>query len=246
MVGTSAKRVVASIATLVGILAIGSVAGATTGGVALRPAAATPSTRETATQATVALEDLGPGWSQFRKGSGYRKTAKKSCDVRFGPLRTSDRGYGGPMFTDTAQQAYVYSFAYVFRTEARAKAFTTARGTKRFLDCQEKADDAAAKDANEDSFVRMTETTNPAIGGPEGLEAAYVEEAGGAGDDGADVVSAQYNRFTYRQGRVVYVLLIDTGLAGDVAGSEALSARMTAALTAGSDAINARLDQLDP
>ncbi len=159
------------------------------------------------------LADLGAGWTQYRKAQGFTKTTKANCNTKFGsPLKAADRGYAGPMFTDTAQQSFVYSFAYVFKTKAAAKAYTAARGSQAFLDCEAATDDAAAKKANPDAFVRMARTTDPSIGGPEGVEAFYEEEAGGKNADGVEAVSADYVRYTYRHGRVVFVILVDTGL----------------------------------
>ena len=226
------------------------VAGATAAARLERPAAGAtdPTATKAAKQATVALADLGAGWTRYRKATGFEKTDAKNCNVRFGSsLRASDRGYNGAMLTDATKQSFVYSYAFVFRTKAGAKAYTAARRSQRFLDCQAAKDDAAAKAAKgaaPTTFVRIARSTDPAIGGPEGLEAFYQEDAGSKAADGSDAVGASYARYTYRHGRVVTVVLVDTAVAADAAGNEALGTRLTAALTAGSQAVDARLTAL--
>jgi hypothetical protein len=225
---------------MLGVVAFGSSAGASSAHGAIDA-----SSRKAARQATVVAADLGAGWTQYRKAGGFQKGDAKSCNLEFGsPLRPSDQGYAGPMFQDAAKQSYVYSYAYVFRTKAGAKAYTAARRTPKFLRCKVAEDNAAAKKAHAKSFVRIGRTTDPAIGGAEGLESFYEEQAGGKNAAGVDTVSADYVRYAYRHGRVVSVILVDTGLASDAAASQELSTRLTAALTAGSTAVAARLTAL--
>ena len=204
-----------------------------------------PSADKTARAATVTLEDLGAGWTQYRKAGGFSKGAAKNCSYRFGsPLKISDRGYAAPMFTDASKTIFVYSSAFVFRSEAAAKAYTAARTSPAFLACQAAQDDAAQKQADPKTFVRMAQTTSPEVGGPGGLESFYVEEAGTTNADGTEGVNADYFRGGYRHGRVVYVLKMDTAAATDEASRLALGDRLTATATAVTTAIEARLAAL--
>jgi hypothetical protein len=239
---------------VIGVLGGAAALGGTAQGATARPGrpgasgATDPSATAAAKQATVGVADLGPGWTRYRKASGFQKVDTKNCNVRFGsPVRPSDRGYNGVMLTDTAKRSFVYSYAFVFRTKAAAKAYTAVRGAPKFLACQAAKDAAAAKaakGADPTTYVRIVRSTDPAIGGAQGLEAFYEEQAGTKAADGTDAVAAAYTRYTYRHGRVVTIVLIDTGLAADAAGSEELGTRLTAALTAGSDAIATRLTKL--
>ena len=238
--GTVSKRLggIALVAVVAVVAAFGGAAEAASSGAVDGSAKA----KITAKQASIGLADLGAGWTQYREAGGFQKADAKNCNLKFGsPLRPSDRGYAGPMFEDAAKKSYIYSYAYVFRTKAGAKAYTATRRKPKFLSCQVAKDDAATKKQQPGSFVKLGTTTSPAIGGPEGLEAFYEEQAGGKNADGADAVSADYVRYTYRHGKVVFVILVDTGLGSDPAASQDLSTRLTAALTAGSAAINGRL-----
>jgi hypothetical protein len=209
------------------------------------PTAVDTSADAAAMQATVALADLGAGWTQYRKASGFEKSGATNCNVKFGsPVKASDRIYAAPMFRDVANQSYVYSFAYVFRTEAGAKAYTAARRTQVYTQCKVTQDDAAAKKADAKAFVRIKSTTDPAVVQTGGLESFYQEEAGAKNADGAETVTADYDRYAFRQGRVVYVIYIDTGLPNDEAGRQALATRLTTALSSATAAINGRLSAL--
>ncbi len=198
--------------------------------------------KDAAKQATVTLADLGAGWTVYRRASGFGKVSAKSCGLRFGsPLGTGDRGYTGPMFEDAAKRSYVYSFAYVFPTEARAKAYTAMRGKPKYIRCQVAGDDAAAKHADRKTFVKVGGSSQPVLGGPNGLEAFYEESAGVKAGDGTDAQTADYVRYTYRHGRVVFLIYVDTGLPQDAAAAEEMTTRLSAALDAGAAAINTRL-----
>jgi hypothetical protein len=204
-----------------------------------------PSADKTARAATVTLEDLGAGWTQYRKAGGFSKGDAKSCGYRFGsPLKRSDHGYAGPMFRDATKTVFAYSDALVFRNEAAAKAYTLSRTSPAYLQCQAAQDDAAQKKADPKTFVRMAVTTIPEVGVPGGPESFYEEEAGSKNADGTDGVNAAYYRLAYRHGRVVYVLKMDTAAAKDEASVPALGDRLTATSTAMNTAIEARLTAL--
>ena len=204
-----------------------------------------PTADRIAKVATSSLKDLGAGWATYRKASGLAKSYKKDCNITSGsPLKISDRGYAGPMFNDATKATFAYSFAYVFRTEAAAKAYTTARTSPAFTQCKAAQDDAAAKKGHPKAFVRMGDTTSPAVGAPGGVESFYREDAGGKNADGSDGFNASYFRIGYRHGRVVYVIMIDTVLATDEAGTLALNERLNTTITNMSTAIEARLTAL--
>jgi hypothetical protein len=204
-----------------------------------------PSADETAKQATGSLEDLGAGWTVYRKAGGFSKGDKKSCNLKFGsPLKVSDRGYAGTMFSDANKTTFVYSFSYVFRTEAAAKAYTASRNSSGFTQCKAAQDDAAAKKKDPKAFVRMAQTTSPAVGASGGVESFYQEEAGAKNADGSDGTSADYIRVAYRHGRVVYVIFIDASLASDQASATALNERINTTITNMSAAIETRLTAL--
>ena len=89
--------------------------------------------------------------------------------------------------------------------------------------------------------MRISQTTDPAVGGSGHLESFYREEAGGKDTNGADVVNAYYYRSAYRHGRVVYLISIDAGSASNKVSATALTNRLNAAVTSGPAAIEARL-----
>ncbi|MGZ8803874.1 MAG: hypothetical protein ACXWZG_01050 [Microbacterium sp.] len=204
-----------------------------------------PAGGDIAQAATVVSADLGAGWTEYRAVTGAQKISAEACNAKFGsPLGAADEAHGGAMYTDTTKKSFVYSFAIVFKTEAQAKAYTALRRTSEYLKCKEAEDDAAAKEADASAFVRMQDTAEAAVGTGT-LESFYQEEAGGKDAAGADVVSATYSRYTYRVGRVVYTILIDSGLGADTAEAQAISERVSAALNESATAINTRLQALD-
>jgi len=203
------------------------------------------SAHQTAKAALVSLQDLGAGWTRYRKAGGVLKGYTKDCSTKFGsPLKISDRSYSGPMFRDATKTTFAYSYSYVFQTEAEAKAYTAVRSTPAFTQCRVAQDDAVQKKADPKTFVKIYETTTDAVGGGSGLEAYYSEQQGSKGRDGADAVGAEYLRLTYRHGRVVYLLSVDAGLASEQAGALALNDRITKAVADMNTAIEARLTAL--
>ena len=204
-----------------------------------------PSADSTARAATVTVQDLGAGWTQYRKAGGFARGDAKSCSYRFGsPLKMSDRGYAGPMFADATKTIFAYSTALVFRSEAAAKAYTAARTSPAYLRCQAAQDDAAQKKVDPKTFVRMTVTTSPEVGVPGGPESFYEEEAGGKNANGSEGVNANYYRATYRHGRVVYVVKMDSATAKDAASVPALTERLTTTVASMTTAIEGRLTAL--
>jgi hypothetical protein len=240
-------RIASSIvAVTCAIAAYGGVA-ATSASASTRSArgATDPSADKTARAATVTVEDLGAGWTQYRKAGGFLTGDAKNCSYRFGsPLKVSDRGYAGPMFRDATKTIFAYSSAFVFRSEAAAKAYTASRTSPAYLKCQVAQDDAAQKKADPKTFVRLAVTTSPEVGAPGGPESFYEEDAGGKNADGTDGVNAAYYRSAYRHGRVVYVIKIDTAAAKDEASVPALGERLTTTATAMTTAIEGRLTAL--
>ena len=185
---------------------------------------------------------LGAGWTEYQKAEGVQKFPKNDCSVKAGaPVSVSDKGYAGAMYTDATKQMFVYSSATVFRTEADAKAYTAVLNTPAFQTCRVARDDAAQKKANPKTFVKINDTSTSAIGTFPGLEAFYSEYGGNKNSDGSDALSAEYLRYTYRHGRVVYTVKVDASLASDEAGSIELSNRIGEVVGAVNTAVEARL-----
>jgi hypothetical protein len=194
--------------------------------------------------ASVQLADLGAGWTEYQKAGGFKAVEKGACNVKFGsPLTTSDQVYVGPMFRDATEQTYVYTNVVVFGADAPAKDFTTVRNTEEFRKCKEAEDNAAQKQRDPKTFVRLDNSPAPPL--ENGLESFYQEEAGVKGADGTDVVNASYARYSIRVGRVVYTISMDTGLPADAAQRDALVAAITKSLNAATAAITTRLDALN-
>jgi len=189
-----------------------------------------PSAKQAAAEIAATQEVLGAEWSQYRKAGGFQKMGKSSCAVKSGSgVTATDEPYNGPMFRDVSETAYIYTAASVFRTEADAQAFTAMINTSEFQKCKEAADDAAQKKRDPKTFVRMTTTTDPAVG-TGGLDAYLVETPGGLNEDGTEYTSGSYNRYYYRSGRVVYAIQVDVGLPKDAASVEPLGARVNQAI----------------
>lgn len=200
------------------------------------------SANKTAKVAVAILPDLGAGWAQYRKAGGVQKLAKGDCVYKAAPTLTAPvTGYAGPMYTDTAKTMFAYSTAMVFRTEADAKAYTTAKTAPVFQNCRVAQDNAAQRKSDPTTFVKLNETTTSAVGGASGLEAYYSENQGGKNAAGADALAAEYLRLTYRHGRVVYTLLIDVGLPSDAASGAVLNDHISAAVEGMNTSIEARL-----
>jgi hypothetical protein len=202
-----------------------------------------PSAAEAARAASVTPADVGTEWSQFRKSGGFVKV-DESCITDAGTgISESDKFYSGPMFRDTSETAFIYTYSYVFRTEAEAQAFTAMARSEDFLSCKEKADDAAQKKRDAKTFVRMTTTTDAAVGSG-GLEAYYVESPGVTNPDGTEQINGSYARYYYRSGRVVYVINVDAGTAAEPE-AQALGARADTAIENVRAAIEGRLQALE-
>jgi hypothetical protein len=192
--------------------------------------------------AVATMPDLGAGWTQYRKAGGVGKFGKNDCTIKAGSsIKASDTGYAGPMYTDATKSMFAYSNAIVFKTEANAKAYTAAKATRAFQNCQVAQDNVAQQKQNPNTFVRLYQTSTSDVGGPDGLEAYYSETAGTKNTDGTDALSAQYLRFTYRHGRVVYTLKLDSGLAADDAGRAAQGEQIGNTVQGMNTAIEARL-----
>ncbi len=201
-----------------------------------------PSANDTAKAAVAALPDLGQDWTQYRKAGGFQKFGKNDCTIKAGsPVKASDMGFVGPTYSDATKTMFAYSTATVFRTEADAKAYTTVLTTPAFQTCKVAQDNNAQKKADSKTFVKINDTATSAVGSPAGLDAFYSELGGGKDAQGADAPSAEYFRYTFRHGRVVYTLKIDTALATDEAGSVALSDRVGQVIGGMTRAIEARL-----
>ncbi len=205
---------------------------------------ATVSDDEIATAASVQLADLGAGWTEYEKAGGFKAVTKDSCNVRFGsPLAAGDEAYSGAKLRDQSKQAFIYATVVIFETASQAKAFTTLRNTSEFKECKEAEDDAAQKQRDAKTFVKLDDVAPPAL--KDGLEAFYQEQAGTIDADGKKVVTSSYARYTIRNGRVVYLISMDTGLPADAAQRTALGTQITSALNSATAAITARLDALN-
>ena len=111
---------------------------------------------------------------------------------------------------------------------------------KSFTDCKQAQDDAAEKTRNPGDYVRVVATTQSDVG-QNGLEAYYREDVGGRAADGTETSGGNYARYTFRHGRVVYVINVDAGSQSTDAANQALGQRVTDALTAITTKINQRL-----
>jgi hypothetical protein len=241
------SRAVLATVTAVSILAGGPGAAHASSRAAVPSAkgATDPSADAVAKAALVDAADLGTGWTQYRGASGAFKSSAKSCNLKFGsPLKVSDRGFAGPMYKDPTGTFYLYSYAYAFRSAAGATAYTKARNSPAFLKCKVTDDDAAQRKRDPKSFVRLDQSTSPSVGGPTGMEGFYSETEGTKSSDGTESPQAEYYRSTFRHGRVVYLLFLDTGLASDQAGSAELGNRLSAAAEGAQQAIDRRLTAL--
>jgi hypothetical protein len=193
--------------------------------------------------AVVTAADLGTGWAQYRKAGGVQKFPKNDCALMAGsPIKASDKGYAGAMYSNAAKDTFAYATAVVFRSEADAKAYTALLATPAYQNCRVAKDDAAQKKRDPKTFVQLYETTTSAVSAGAGLEAYYSETEGSKNADGTDAPAAEYLRFTYRHGRVVYGLKIDTTLpASDDASVAAWSDRIDTVVRDSTNAIEARL-----
>ena len=201
------------------------------------------SANKTAKLAVMTAADLGAGWTQYRKAGGVQKFPKNDCALMAGsPVKASDKGYAGPMYSDATKDTFAYSTAVVFRSEAEAKAYTALLATPAYQNCRVAKDDAARKKSDPTTFVKLYETTTSAVPARPGLEAYYSETEGSKNTDGTDAPAAEYLRFTFRHGRVVYGLKIDTTLpASDDASVAAWSDRIDTVVRDSTNAIEARL-----
>jgi hypothetical protein len=192
--------------------------------------------------AVATVADLGAGWKQYRKAGGVQKFGKNDCAVKAGsPVKASDTGYAGPMYTDATKNVFAYSTALVFHDEADAKAYTAVLTSAAFQSCKVAQDDAAQKKADSTTFIKLYETTTAAVPATPGLEAYYSETEGSKDANGSDALGAEYLRFTYRHGRVVYTLKVDTTLPADDASVAAWSDRIGNAVGDMNAAIESRL-----
>jgi hypothetical protein len=192
--------------------------------------------------AVATAADLGTGWTQYQKAAGVATFNKKACSVKAGsPVSSSDSGYSGPMYTNAAKNMFAYSSAVVFRNEADAKAHTGVLATPTFQNCKVAEDDAAQKHRDAKTFVKLYGTKTSDVGSPAGLEAYYSETEGSKNAAGEDALAAEYLRFVFRHGRVVYTLLLDVALASDTAAATALNDQIGTTIEAMNTAIDARL-----
>ena len=131
------------------------------------------------------MQDLGAGWTQYRKAGGFARGDAKSCSYRFGsPLKMSDRGYAGPMFADATKTIFAYSTALVFRSEAAAKAYTAARSDARSTaELAEKGRADAAERASFDPFFTFFRGGVAAFEGDRRVGAVGVSGLPGPDDD---------------------------------------------------------------
>jgi hypothetical protein len=203
------------------------------------------SSNDAAQAASVTAADVGAGWKQYQKAKGLVKIAAKDCITKFGSgIVAGEKVYSSALYQGASDTAFIYTTSYVFKTEAGAKAFTAMRTTADFTNCKQAADDAAQKTRDAETSVRVTQTTDPAVG-TGGLDAFYVEQAYAKNTDGTEYSNATYYRYTYRVGRVVYVIWVDVGPAPDAASVETLSAQVNKAVADVKAAIDSRVQALN-
>jgi len=141
------------------------------------------------------------------------------------------------MFKKNGATYYAYSTAFVFRTEALATRFVSFRSTAAFKQCKVKEDDAATRKTNAKLYVKLT----PVEWSDRGHISTMYRELSGSTTGGKQVDNAFYDRYTLRQGRVVVVINIDSGLANNDAGSQAISNQTGEILRALDTALATRL-----
>jgi hypothetical protein len=198
-----------------------------------------PAGAQIAAKAALQLADVGSGFGNYRKGRGVEPVGAESCHV-IAPgafLTTRDHAYDGPMFKKKDATFYAYSTAYVFRTEALAKRFVSLRSTAAFKQCKVKQDDAAERKANANSYVKLT----PVQWSDPGHIPTMYRELTGRTTGGKQVDGGFYDRYTLRQGRVVVVINVDSNLAKDDAGSQAIANQTGEILRALDTALATRL-----
>jgi hypothetical protein len=173
-------------------------------------------------QAALGASDVGAQFAVYRKPSGVIAVGSESCSATppGAVLTTRDHVYGGPMFKKKDAKFFAYSEVYVFRTEALAKQYTAFRATSAFKQCKVKQDAAATREANADIYVKLTPSTYP---DPTGNIPTMYRELTGSDTGGKQQPNGFYDRYTVQSGRVVVVVNVDSELARDNAGSEAIA-----------------------
>lgn len=200
-----------------------------------------PGAHALAQAAVPVLPDLGAGWKSYKDAVGFSKLDAANCSVKSGsPVTVRDETYTGATLSDDAGVAFIYGSATVFRTAQSAKAYTALRATKKFTDCKQAQDDAAEKTRTPADYVKVVATTDTGVG-QNGLEAYYREEVGSRATDGTENPGGNYARYTFRQGRVVFVIDIDAGSQPTDAANTALGQRASDALGAAVAKINQRI-----
>ncbi len=179
----------------------------------------------TAKQAVLVQTDIPAGYTLYRKASGFLGISAQSCAVVDPPpaLTTADHVYVGPMFKNSDGTRYVYSEGYAFRSEQLAERFVAMRARPGYLRCNEKLDDAAERQRTPRDYVKLVSVS---FSDPTGhIPTMYREHGGGPNSAGKNVDAAIYDRFTFRHGRVVVDLSIDSSISGTAStaiGSETL------------------------
>ena len=200
------------------------------------------SASDKAEAAVATLADLGAGWTQYQNAGGTQKIDKQDCTIKAGSgFKASDTGYAGAMYRDATETMFAYSGAIVFRNKADAKTYTKLLATPAVQACKVAQDNAAEQKRNSTTFVKIKDTAVSAVGAPRGLEAFYSEYGGSKNADGTETLGVEYLRYTYRHGRIVYNLAIDTSLPTDQAATAALSDRLAEVAGSMNSAIEVRL-----
>ncbi|HEV7526072.1 MAG TPA: hypothetical protein VGP92_13965 [Acidimicrobiia bacterium] len=203
--------------------------------------ATAPVTDPTASKAAIARADVGAGFADYKKASGFTAVGRESCSVTVpgSVLTAQDHVYAGPMFKKTDGTFFVYSEAYVFRSRALAQRYAAVRATTAFKKCKEKQDDAATRAAQPKNYVKLTTATFADSNG--GIPTMYRELQGGPDATGKLTDVVFYDRYTVLHGRVVVVVLIDAALPKDNAGSQAIVTRTSTLLKSVSTALDKRV-----
>ncbi len=189
----------------------------TTGG----PATA-PVSEAAAAKGAIRESDVGSGFALYRKAGGLTAVGAKSCSVTApgAMLTTKDRVYSGPMFKKNDAAYFAYSEVYVFNTEELAQRYAAFRATPAFEQCKQGQDDASTREKNADIYVKLTPVSYP---NPTGHIPTMYRELTGNTSGGTPVDNGFYDRYTVVNGRVVVVVSIDSSLAPNDSGSQALA-----------------------
>jgi hypothetical protein len=175
-----------------------------------------------AAKAAVQLNDVGSGFAPYRKAGGLSSVGAQSCSATApgAVLTTADHVYSGPMFKKKDATYFAYSEVYVFRTEELARRYAAFRATPAFKQCKQRQDDATTRDAHPNIYVKLTPAS---YSNPTGHIPTMYRELTGNTSSGKQVANGYYDRYTVVSGPVVVVVSIDSELARDDAGSQALA-----------------------